>query len=616
MQFDDLNLIEPLLRAVRAEGYSTPTPIQEQSIPQVLAGRDLLGCAQTGTGKTAAFALPILQHLAENPRQGNHIRVLVLAPTRELASQIGDSFRAYGRNTGVKQLTIFGGVGQQPQVDKLRQGPNVLVAAPGRLLDLMNQGFIKLDKIEVFVLDEADRMLDMGFIHDVRRVIAALPKQRQTLLFSATMPEEIQELAHNILIDPVKVEVTPVSSTVEKIDQSVFFVEKKDKPALLESLLQNKDISRVLVFTRTKHGANKVVQRLEGARIHAEAIHGNKSQSARENALKNFKSGRTRVLVATDIAARGLDVEEITHIINYDLPNEPETYVHRIGRTARAGASGIAYSFCDTEERAYLRDIERLIKLHVPVVREHPYQSPLGVPEPTDLNRRGGQRSQPRPQPERAENNGQRPQRSRNGRGNRQQGERPQGERSNNNGQRQQGNRPQAAQVSRDNRPQADRPKGERRHNNNQPPRDNNRPQGDRPAFGNGSYKPQGVGARDDMYSNEQRPSGQAQRKSDMGRTPSGRPQGSTRPFGQRPHGQGDSRSGGNSSYGDRRNDGRQGFSGQRDNNPPSDAAAVPAAPVRRKRPLPPPDQREQPVLTDRFGNPLPMKPKNKPADE
>jgi len=353
MQFDDLNLIEPLLRAVRAEGYSTPTPIQEQSIPQVLAGRDLLGCAQTGTGKTAAFALPILQHLAENPRQGNHIRVLVLAPTRELASQIGDSFRAYGRNTGVKQLTIFGGVGQQPQVDKLRQGPNVLVAAPGRLLDLMNQGFIKLDKIEVFVLDEADRMLDMGFIHDVRRVIAALPKQRQTLLFSATMPEEIQELAHNILIDPVKVEVTPVSSTVEKIDQSVFFVEKKDKPALLESLLQNKDISRVLVFTRTKHGANKVVQRLEGARIHAEAIHGNKSQSARENALKNFKSGRTRVLVATDIAARGLDVEEITHIINYDLPNEPETYVHRIGRTARAGASGIAYSFCDTEERAY-----------------------------------------------------------------------------------------------------------------------------------------------------------------------------------------------------------------------------------------------------------------------
>lgn len=636
MQFEDLNLIDPLLRALRAEGYSTPTPIQEQAIPHVLEGRDLLGCAQTGTGKTAAFALPILQHLAENPRPGNHIRVLVLAPTRELASQIGDSFRAYGRNTGVKQLTIFGGVGQQPQVDKLRQGPNVLVAAPGRLLDLMNQGFIKLDKIEVFVLDEADRMLDMGFIHDVRRVIAALPKQRQTLLFSATMPEEIQDLAQNILIDPIKVEVTPVASTVDKIEQSVFFVEKKDKPALLESLLQDKNISRVLVFTRTKHGANKVVQRLEAARIHAEAIHGNKSQTAREAALKNFKSGRTRVLVATDIAARGLDVDEITHIINYELPNEPETYVHRIGRTARAGASGIAFSFCDTEERAYLRDIERLIKLHVPVVKEHAYQSPLGVPEPTDFNRRGGQRSQPRPQGDRPQNNGQRPQgqRSRNGRGNGRPQQNEQGERRSE--PRPQGERPQAAQGNRDNRPQGERPQnggsrpqgnrdnrpqGERRSNN--PPRDNNRPQSERPAFGNGSYRPQGQGARDDSQQ-ASRPSGNNdQRRSDMGRTPSGRPQGSTRPYGQRPQGQGgDNRTQGSRPNGtgeQRRNEPRPEYNSsrpQRNNEPSSDAPNIPTVPVRRKRPLPPPDQREQPVLTDRFGNPLQMKPKTPPPSE
>ncbi len=617
MQFDDLNLIEPLLRAVRAEGYSTPTPIQEQAIPHVMGGRDLLGCAQTGTGKTAAFALPILQHLANNPRQGNHIRVLILAPTRELASQIGDSFRTYGRNTGVKPVTIFGGVGQQPQVDKLRNGPDVVVATPGRLLDLMNQGHVKLNKIEVFVLDEADRMLDMGFIHDVRRVIAALPKQRQTLLFSATMPDEIQDLASNILIDPVKVEVTPVASTVDKIDQSVFFVEKKDKPALLEHVLQDKNVSRVLVFTRTKHGANKVVQRLEAARIHAEAIHGNKSQTAREAALRNFKSGRTRVMVATDIAARGLDVDEITHIINYDLPNEPETYVHRIGRTARAGASGIAFSFCDVEERTYLRDIERLIKLHVPVIAEHPYPSNLPIPQPTDLNRRGGgQRSQaprqqnsPRPQGQRnnrnANNNG-------GGRAQQPQGERPAA--ANGNGNENGSSRPQAAQPSRNNRPQ-----GERRSNNNAP-RDNYRSQGDqrsteprpqngdRPAFGNGSYKPQGVGARDDS-----RPQGE-QRSTPNPPRDNNR-SGGSRPYGQRPNGQ----SSDNRSQGDRpaSNNSRPQYNSSRPqggNQSSSDAPTLPTTPVRRKRPLPPPDQREQPILTDRFGNPLPMKPKIAPT--
>jgi ATP-dependent RNA helicase RhlE len=402
MRFEDLKLIEPLLRAVHAEGYTEPTPIQAQAIPHVLAGSDLLGCAQTGTGKTAAFALPILQRLNAAPRQERYIRVLVLAPTRELATQIGESFRAYGRNTGLKQTVIFGGVGQNPQIDAVKRGVDILVATPGRLLDLMGQGYVKLDRIEVLVLDEADRMLDMGFIHDVRRIINAVPRKRQTLLFSATMPPEIQDLARNILINPVSVAVTPVASTVEMIQQSIFFVEKKDKPDLLEHLLRDKTVKRVLVFTRTKHGANKVVKQLARASIMAEAIHGNKSQTARERALANFKSGSTRVLVATDIAARGIDVESITHVINYDLPNEPETYVHRIGRTARAGASGFAWSFCDTEEREYLRDIERLIQLHVPVAANYPYASPLPPPPPTNLS--GNQRA-PRPQPKPSNSN-------------------------------------------------------------------------------------------------------------------------------------------------------------------------------------------------------------------
>ena len=401
MQFSDLNLIEPLLRAVRAEGYDTPTPIQERAIPHVLTGRDLIGCAQTGTGKTAAFALPILQRLVQNPPANSNrraIRVLVLSPTRELASQIGEGFSAYGRHTGLRAQVIFGGVGQQPQVDGLRRGPDILVATPGRLLDLMNQGYVKLGSLEIFVLDEADRMLDMGFIHDVRKVIAVLPAKRQTLLFSATMPEAIQELASQMLVDPAKVEVTPPATTVERIEQSVYFVTKPEKRLLLEHLLRDAAIRRVLVFTRTKHGANKLAEQLERGGVSAEAIHGNKSQSAREKALSNFKNGRTRVLVATDIAARGLDVDDVTHVINYELPNEPESYVHRIGRTARAGASGMAYSFCDSEERAYLHDIEKLTRQHIPVVADHPYAADFGTLPLTAARKPAGRPGQERRQ--------------------------------------------------------------------------------------------------------------------------------------------------------------------------------------------------------------------------
>jgi ATP-dependent RNA helicase RhlE len=397
MKFEELQLIEPLLRAAHVEGYTNPSPIQEQAIPHVLAGRDLLGCAQTGTGKTAAFAMPILQNLVAQKVQGQrYLRVLVLAPTRELALQIGESFQTYGRFTPLRQVTIFGGVNQNPQIEKLRRGADILVATPGRLLDLMNQGHIRLDRLEVLVLDEADRMLDMGFIHDVRRIIAAVPTRRQTLMFSATMPNDILDLANNILTNPVRVTVTPVASTVDTIQQSIYFVEKADKPALLQHLLNDLSMRRVLVFTRTKHGANKVVRQLGQARVNAAAIHGNKSQSAREQALSSFKAGKTRVLVATDIAARGIDVDLITHVINYDLPNEPESYVHRIGRTGRAGAAGIAFSFCDVEERAYLIDIERLIQQHIPKATNHPYASRLGLPPITDLSPRGRQNSQPR----------------------------------------------------------------------------------------------------------------------------------------------------------------------------------------------------------------------------
>ena len=376
MLFKDLNLIEPILRALNTEGYSTPTPIQEQSIPVALAGRDLLGCAQTGTGKTAAFAIPILQHLYAEKSNGQRtkgIRALILTPTRELAIQIDESIAAYGRHLGLKHLVVFGGVSQHPQTAALRSGTDILIATPGRLLDLMQQGYISLSNIGIFVLDEADRMLDMGFIHDVKKVIAKLPSKRQTLFFSATMPNEIATLADSILNEPVRVEVTPVSSTAQTIQQSMFFVEKTDKKHLLLHLLKDRSIERVLVFARTKHGSDKVVKDLANHGVPAEAIHGNKSQNARQRALSNFKSGATRVLVATDIAARGIDVDNLTHVINYELPNVPETYVHRIGRTGRAGASGTAFSFCDREEREFLRDIQKLIGATIPVVNEHPY---------------------------------------------------------------------------------------------------------------------------------------------------------------------------------------------------------------------------------------------------
>ncbi|MEX0763171.1 MAG: DEAD/DEAH box helicase [Dehalococcoidia bacterium] len=373
--FSDIKLIKPILRAVKSEQYTTPTPIQAQAIPPVLDGRDLLGVAQTGTGKTAAFALPILQRLAETPpnRTGRTARCLVVTPTRELAIQIGESFRVYGRHLKLSHTVIFGGVGMNPQVKAMSRGVDVLVATPGRLLDLMNQGYVRLDNIEILVLDEADRMLDMGFIADVRKIVAAAPERRQTLLFSATMPPAIAQLAQGILSRPIKVEVTPAATTVERIDQWVLFVDRPNKRALLGELLESPDIKRALVFTRTKHGANRVVEQLDRRKIHAEAIHGNKSQTARQQALENFRAGRCRVLVATDIAARGIDVDGITHIINYDLPNEPESYVHRIGRTARAGADGVAISFCDASEHAYLRDIEKLIKQPVPVMDDHPY---------------------------------------------------------------------------------------------------------------------------------------------------------------------------------------------------------------------------------------------------
>ena len=377
MLFTDLNLIKPILDALETEGYTKPTPIQCGAIPHILNGRDLLGCAQTGTGKTAAFAIPMLQLLAKPKTIAGQkpIRALILTPTRELAIQIQESFNAYGRNLRLRNLVIFGGVNQGPQVSELKRGVDVLVATPGRLLDLMSQGFINLKDIEIFVLDEADRMLDMGFVHDVKRVITKLPQKRQTLFFSATMPQEIQSLANSILTNPEKVEVTPVSSTAETIKQSLFFVEKQNKASLLKFILSDESIETALVFTRTKHGADKVVKDLVRTGISAEAIHGNKSQNARQRALSNFKNRTTRILVATDIAARGIDVDELTHVINYELPDVPETYVHRIGRTGRAGLSGISFSFCEAEETEALRDIHKLLGRHIPIREDHPYHT-------------------------------------------------------------------------------------------------------------------------------------------------------------------------------------------------------------------------------------------------
>jgi ATP-dependent RNA helicase RhlE len=417
MSFENLNLIEPILKALKTEGYTTPTPIQAQSIPYILQHRDLLGCAQTGTGKTAAFAIPTLQLLfldKQKHKEQKSIKALILTPTRELAIQISESFTAYGKNTGLKNLVIFGGVSQGPQTDALRRGVDVLIATPGRLLDLINQRFVSLDHIKMLILDEADRMLDMGFVHDVKNIISKVPANRQTLFFSATMPAEIQSLADSILQKPARVEVAPVSSTADTIQQSLYYVGKNDKRLLLNHILQDKKIKTALVFTRTKHGADKVVKDLIRAGITAEAIHGNKSQNARQRALTNFKNRTTRVLIATDIAARGIDIDELTHVINYEIPNIPETYVHRIGRTGRAGANGIALTFCDGEEEIdYLKDIHKLIAKEIPVEEGHPY--PLSIQAMTEKMMSKAKSSSPKKSGGSSSRSGGRPSGNRNG---------------------------------------------------------------------------------------------------------------------------------------------------------------------------------------------------------
>ena len=377
LNFADLGLDSEILHAVRDSGYKVPTPIQTQSIPIILKGKDMLGCAQTGTGKTAAYALPILQRLVSiknntSPKNKRKISVLVVAPTRELAIQIKDSFSIYGKYTGLRNTVVYGGVGQNPQVKKLQQGVDILVATPGRLLDLMRQGHINLGYVEVFILDEGDRMLDMGFINDIRTIIKSMPKMnRQTLLFSATIPQEVKKLADSILNKPIRIDITPEKPTLEILKQTVFLISKKKKQALLEKLLADKSIIRALVFMRTKHGANRLVKNLKRKGIRTDAIHGDKSQTARQDALKNFRKGAIRVLVATDVASRGIDVDEISHVIQFDLPHEPETYLHRIGRTARAGAGGIAYAFCEENERTKLKEIEKLIRMRLKVVKNH-----------------------------------------------------------------------------------------------------------------------------------------------------------------------------------------------------------------------------------------------------
>ena len=397
MKFNELNLIEPILKALNDERYEIPSPIQEKSIPILLQGKDLLGCAQTGTGKTAAFAIPILQMLYQQRIEGepkpkpNAPKVLVLTPTRELATQVAQSFITYGRYTGLKTIAIFGGVSQNPQTAALRAGVDILVATPGRLNDLIGQKLCDLSCVSMFVLDEADRMLDMGFFPDVKKVIARLPQKRQTLLFSATMPEEIEALANSILDNPETVMVTPVSSTVDSIEQHVYFVDKPNKIKLLINLLEDNKIFSALVFSRTKHGADRIKKALSEAGIETGVIHGDKTQGIRQKALSDFKALRTRILVATDIAARGIDIDELSHVINYDLPNEPETYVHRIGRTGRAGLSGIAISFCNFDEKSYLKDIQKLIGKEIPVIAEHPYPMKILVKTPK-------QQRPPRPQ--------------------------------------------------------------------------------------------------------------------------------------------------------------------------------------------------------------------------
>lgn len=394
--FKELQLIEPIQKALEAQGYETPTPIQQQAIPYVLQGKDLFGCAQTGTGKTAAFAIPILQQLAlrETEKGKRKISTLILTPTRELATQIEENFQEYGKNLDLRTAVIFGGVNQNNQVKRLQNGVDILVATPGRLLDLISQKYISLAHIEIFVLDEADRMLDMGFIHDVKKLLTIIPKKRQTLFFSATMPDSILSLANSILTNPVKVEVTPASTTAETIQQSVYFIDKDNKNLLLLDNLRKDIHDSVLVFTRTKHGADKIVKFLEKNNVKSAAIHGNKSQNARQRALDNFKSKEIKVLVATDIAARGIDIDNLLYVINYDLPNIPETYVHRIGRSGRAGAKGIAISYCNYEEKAYLKDIQKITGIQVPVIENHPYPMEVFVVEKKEQKARPSRNQQ------------------------------------------------------------------------------------------------------------------------------------------------------------------------------------------------------------------------------
>ncbi len=378
MRFEDFGLTDTLLKAVQEEGYTQPTPIQESAMPHVLKGKDLLGCAQTGTGKTAAFALPILQRLGDDKKnKPKHIRALIITPTRELAAQIDESFNTYGRHTSLRSTVVFGGVRQRAQTQALKKGVDILVATPGRLIDLTRQGHIKLDRVEILVLDEADRMLDMGFIDDIRWIVDRVPKKRQTLLFSATMPSRIQHLANSILTDPVDVRLPAESPAADTVGQSVYFVERSDKQALLQHILEDDDISRALIFTRTKRNADRVTDDLKRINIKVDVIHADKPQSIRQRALERFKEGKIRVLVASDIAARGIDVDNITHVINFDVPQEAEVYVHRIGRTGRAGATGRAVSFCDIEERTYLDEIERLLRRPIEPIATHPYPSPL-----------------------------------------------------------------------------------------------------------------------------------------------------------------------------------------------------------------------------------------------
>lgn len=400
MNFNELNLMPQILTALEEKGYQTPSPIQEQAIPHVLNGRDLLGCAQTGTGKTAAFALPILQNLMtarKSQSSKRKIRSLILTPTRELALQISDNFKEYGTHLPLRTDVIFGGVSAVPQIESLRRGIDILIATPGRLNDLIGQGEIDLSFVEIFVLDEADRMLDMGFVHDVKKIIALLPVKRQTLLFSATMPDEIQKLIRQILHDPVEVKVAPVSSTVDLIDAVLYYVDKSNKRELLAYLLKNEDITSTLVFTRTKHGADRVARFLTKSKIAANAIHGDKSQGARQKALNDFKAGNIRVLVATDIAARGIDIDELSCVINFDIPNVPETYVHRIGRTGRAGLGGRAISFCDIDEKPHITDIEKLIRKKIPVIEGHPYPMQVFTPTPKETKQRPSRKEKPAP---------------------------------------------------------------------------------------------------------------------------------------------------------------------------------------------------------------------------